>query len=195
MPIDEHVAYTYHEQPALRDTVASWLAAPLRRGGGALLACTPTHADLVREGLRELGIDVEQAQTGGRLVALDAEALLPLFMVDGVPDAAAFRRVARGALSNVRARIGGGPIRAWGEMVDVLVKRGELDAADRLERLWNDTIREERIQLLCSYELDALDPSRRAAVLLDVRETHTAVVPQEERGRPLDRIVPARQVS
>lgn len=189
MPVDEHVAFTFREEPALRAVVAAWLAPPLRRGGSVVLACTPAHAAMARDGLQELGIDPDRAEVEGRFVPLDADALMARFMMDGAPDADAFRRTARGLFRDARATANGGPVRAWGEMVDILVKRGDVEAADALERLWNQTIREERIQLLCSYELDALDPERHAAVLQRVCETHTSLVPQE--GRALDAVVPS----
>jgi len=42
-------------------------------------------------------------------------------------------------------------LRVYGEVVDLLAERGELDAALRLEALWNDLIAQVPMALLCGY--------------------------------------------
>lgn len=180
----DHVAQTYQDPASLRRAVGSWIAPALRRRGGALLVCTPTHADLVRAELRDVALDPEAAEREGRLVVKDAEDLLSRFMVDDMPQGAAFKRIARELVRSIAAASAPGPIRAWGEMVDVLAKSGRPEAANRLEALWNEIIAEADLQLLCSYELDVLDPAAHARVLLDVCHSHTDLVPEE--GPALD---------
>lgn len=183
----EHLVFTYQDPASLGSQVGAWLSPTLRRGGGALLACTPGHATLARAQLRQEGIDVEACEREGRLVVGDADDLLARFMVSGMPNGRAFKRVARGLLGGIRAASAPGPIRVWGELVDVLARRGQLDAADRLERLWNEILAEDHVELLCSYDLDALDPGAHARVLLDVCCTHSRLCSED--GDALDAAV------
>ena len=44
-------------------------------------------------------------------------------------------------------------VRAYGEMVDVLWKRGLTAAATRLELLWNQLAQTHRFSLLCGYSM------------------------------------------
>lgn len=189
MPVKDHVVHVYHDTEAMGRAVGAWLQLSLRRGGGAILACTPEHAALVREELRAIGIDVDACEREGRLFVGDAYDLLTRFMKSGRPDGPSFRALAGEILTQVQRASAPGPIRAWGEMVDVLVKNGNSRAAHELEKLWNDLLAEEDIQLLCSYEIDELGADAQARVLLDVCETHSDLVPEE--GDALDHAVTA----
>jgi hypothetical protein len=42
-------------------------------------------------------------------------------------------------------------VRAWGEMVDILIERGDLDEALELEELWNGVGEMMPMSLMCSY--------------------------------------------
>jgi hypothetical protein len=70
---------------------------------------------------------------GGRLVELDAIETLRLFMRDGSSDPVLFQETV-GSL--VREHAAGAPLRAFGEMVDVLWEASNPVAALELERLW-----------------------------------------------------------
>lgn len=175
----EHVVLTYREPTSLRAAVGPWIASALAAGRSALVACTPEHAEIVREELAQRGIDVETCEREGRLRLHDAEDLMRRFMIDGMPQRAAFKRLARELLHRVSSASGPGPVHIWGEMVDVLAKRGQIGAAHQLELLWNEILAENDARLLCSYELDALDPATHARVLHDVCATHSDLVPEE----------------
>lgn len=175
----QHVVFTYHDPDLLQPKVGDWLAGALACGGGALVACTGPHAALVRTELARRGLDVAACEAEGRLLLADADGLLARFMIAGMPHGRSFKRIARQLLGSIRAAGAAGPIRAWGEMVNVLAQRGDHDAAHRLECLWNEILAEEDVELLCSYELDSLDAVSHARVLLDACATHTRLDPEE----------------
>jgi hypothetical protein len=84
---------------------------------------------------------------------LDAQDTLATFMTNGKPVAEAFknsmceviRRACRGR-ANCTVRI-------YGQMVDLLWKNGEQEAAIRLEMLWNQLANTEAFSLLCGYAM------------------------------------------
>lgn len=189
MAHEHHIVYPYQERDTLGQAVASWLAPALRAGGGALLACRPDHATLVRAALQLEGLDVAALEANGRLAIHDAEVLMARFIVDDVVDGRSFKRLTRSLIGDVRQAGATGAVRIWGEMVDVLAQQGRYDGAARLEDLWNEILAEDDLELLCSYDLDALDPTAHARVLLDVCSTHAQL--EIDDGAALDDAVKA----
>ena len=103
--------------------------------------------------LRAQGVDVERLQSAGDLILLDADAVLTQSMVDGMPDGARFHDL---MIANIERACRGREdcvVRAYGEMVDVLWKRGLTAAATRLELLWNQLAQTHQFSLLCGYSM------------------------------------------
>jgi len=74
-------------------------------------------------------------------------------------------------------------VRAWGEMVCLLRSRANPEAARRLEEMWERTVEEHGIALLCSYHAEGPAPSEAHAGLMQaVLESHGHVLPQPEPG-------------
>jgi hypothetical protein len=94
-------------------------------------------------------------------------------MTDGKPDPEAFgngmyeviRRACRGRLDCT--------IRIYGEMVDVLWKNGQQEAAIDLEMLWNQLAITHAFSLLCGY---AMGHFYKDAQFQDICRQHTHVV-------------------
>jgi DcmR-like sensory protein len=144
------------------------LVASVRAFEPDLVVATPEHA-------RAFGLRCEHA---------DAEETLAAFMDGGRPSAASFLRVVGGLVDSVAARHPERHIRVYGEMVDVLVKRGELRAAIELEVLWNDLLERRRnVSLLCAYELDVFDGDVQRRTLPHVCHVHSAVKPADDPQR------------
>ena len=85
-----------------------------------------------------------------RYFPVAAEEMLARFMVEGWPDRARFRE-AVGVLVEKAGGTMRRPVRAYGEMVALLVAQGNTEAALRLEHLWNDFIKQRSVVLLCAY--------------------------------------------
>ena len=129
-------------------------------------------------------IDTDKAVHFGDLVCLDAEDALATFMAGNVPDPHAFTRNVGDILEQtVRGRLRV-PVRAYGEMVDVLWKRGRTDAAMSLEMLWNRLAATHHFALLCGYSMGnfykRIDQFQQVcAQHSHVLETDSKVVPFE----------------
>src|SRR4051812_30619028 len=150
-----HGVQVYAEPSELADSVATYLAAGFERDEPALVVAMPAHLELLGERLAARGWERRQAELDGLLVVADAEEALASFHeLDG--DTARFEETACELLD----RVGGGsdrPVRVFGEMVDVLCRRGDPAAADELERRWNDLAQRRRFSLLCGYHLDVFE--------------------------------------
>ena len=77
----------------------------------------------------------------------------------------------------------GRPLRIFGEMVDLLSRRGRVDEAIELEELWNDLQRTRSFSLLCGYRLDVFDSAVQAGPLPSVCRVHSHVLPAHDDAR------------
>jgi KaiC/GvpD/RAD55 family RecA-like ATPase len=149
-----HAVQFYGDDESLFTTVAAFLSQGFVDGHPAIVIATEHHRTAILEHLRGRLIDVEKAQKVGSLIVLDAQQTLDLFMQDGAPDEERFENSVGKLIGDVLA---GGQdrvmIRAYGEMVDVLWKNGQPDAAIRLEMLWNRLAQRYGFALLCGYSM------------------------------------------
>jgi hypothetical protein len=168
-----HAVRFYKDSECLSRIVANFIGDGLAAGEPAVVIGTQAHRDVIVRNLREMALDVDKLQRDGDLFLLDADEMLGMFMVDGMPNTALFRdaivpvieRACRGREDCV--------IRAYGEMVDVLWKQGHTVAATRLEMLWNDLAASHTFRLLCGY---AMGNFYKDAAVEDICSHHSHVV-------------------
>jgi hypothetical protein len=168
-----HAVKFYDTPASISRAVADFIADGWMHGQPALIIATPAHRDGILARLEAMHIDTRVAQVSSDLLTLDAEETLAALMVDGMPDARRFIDIATRALAAVGGGRQQGPIRAYGEMVDVLWKQGQEAAAIRLEMLWNRLATTHRFSLLCGY---AKDSTYRDAARAAIRHQHTHVL-------------------
>ena len=183
-PQHHHAVQFYGCDDVLLQTVAGFLAGGLSAGQPAVVIATASHRAAILEELRHRLIDVTAARRIGDLVLLDANEVLATFMRDDLPDAGAFRYAVGGVL---RQAIGGRTTatpRAYGEMVDVLWKRGNEEAAISLEVLWNELAATHRFELLCGYSIGNF--YKQASSFERICEQHTHVM-TEGHAMPFER--------
>jgi hypothetical protein len=148
-----HVVQFCDDDSVLLDTLEAFCAGGLLLGEAVIVIATAAHLAALRQRLRARDMDLATLQIFDQLIALDAEETLKRFMRDGQPDAALFEALAGELLE--RARTGGRPVRAFGEMVQLLWERGQHDATLQLERIWQRICHAEQIPLLCAYRKDS----------------------------------------
>jgi hypothetical protein len=179
----DHLVQLYSDDAFLARAVSRFVRAGFAAGEAAVIIAIPAHIVLFSEHLPGL----TEALSHGQLVVLDAEACLKTFMADGMPDPESFAVAVTAVLDRVRAA-GYPRIRLYGEMVDVLWQRDELDAAVRLEALWNDRLAAERLPLLCAYRIDNFDRRAHRRALGPIGRAHSHMIPVEHEDR-LERAV------
>jgi hypothetical protein len=168
-----HAVRFYDDDAGLSRIVAGFLAEGLKSGEPALIAATPAHRSAILRELAVHGIDVDGLVGAGDVVAVDAESVLQTFMVNGLPVSDRFEEVALAYIAQAcRGRMDC-TVRVYGEMVDVLWKRGDASAAIRLEFLWNRLAATARFSLLCGY---AMGPFFKEAAGQAIRDQHTHVI-------------------
>ena len=148
-----HAVQFYGDDAELLATVVTFLREGLVEGQPAIVIATPDHRVAIAQALDTHGIEVASARRFGDLVMLDAEEALGAFMVDDAPVGSLFRRSIGGVIEQTLRGRERTPVRAYGEMVDLLWKQGKTEAAIRLEVLWNNLADSHVFSLLCGYAI------------------------------------------
>jgi signal transduction histidine kinase len=172
-----HAVQFYEHDTFLFDTVAKFISAGLAVNERIFLIATKRHTDAFLERVDQL--DLQRARDEGRLTVLDARATLAQFMVGDMPDRERFREMLAslmGALPDDERPL---RLRAYGEMVDLLAKDGNVRAAIRLEKLWHDALQERPFALLCAYLMGNFHRPSDGERLTEVCASHSHVIPTE----------------
>lgn len=172
-----HVVQFYDSEDVLYSMVGDFLSAGAAAGQPLVLIARERRNLQFAAELRRRGVDPEVAAHGGRLVFLDAGAMLDRFMDGGLPDARRFAEVVGGVIGGFVERFGG--VRAYGEMVDVLWQDGNPEAAVRLEQLWNELAGRHAFSLFCAYPIGNFLKESDRGFFDAVCAEHTHVVAAE----------------
>jgi DcmR-like sensory protein len=90
-----------------------------------------------------------------------------------VPDAGRFNQIVEPLLDRAASR--GRRVVVFGSMVDVLCGKGQIDAAIRLEELWNEVARRRAFSLACGYRMSRFSNARHAAPFVRICSQHSHV--------------------
>ncbi len=146
-----HLVKFFEDERNLFATVAGFIGEGLVAGEPALVIATPWH----RQGiLEQLGQQMSRAGAAARLgdlTVIDAEATLSRFMAGDLPDAGRFMHAIGDLVDGLARGPGYAPVRAYGEMVDLLCRAGRTEATIELEHLWNAAAAAHHLSLLCGY--------------------------------------------
>lgn len=183
----EHLVQFYENDAFLIDGISEYIGSAIAAGDVGIVIATKPHLFSLEEKLSQRGL-LRQPQTGNiRYIAIEADQMLPLFMVGGLPDEARFTRVIGSIIGDV-AHWHQGKIRVFGEMVAILCgeKAASLCSEDRhaaaihVEKCFNGLLLEHRFSLLCGYPIDAFPREQDARAFHEVCSLHTSVIPTEQ---------------
>jgi MEDS: MEthanogen/methylotroph, DcmR Sensory domain len=168
----DHAVQIYRNDAELMATVVAYVTAGFERREPAVVIATSEHRELLNAELADHGWDASDL-----LTYADAETTLASVLEDGRPSAKRFEHVVGGLVDWVSGRRSAGMLRAYGEMVDLLCRRGHPQAALVLEQLWDDLVRKRRFSLLCTYKLDLFDRETQVSQLPSICQAHSHVLP------------------
>jgi signal transduction histidine kinase len=189
-----HAVQFYDDENFLAQTVGDFVSAGLRAGDRVIVIATEPHHIAFRGQIDAAAVDSALAE--GRLLLLDARETLTRFMIGEMPDPDLFRDVISRLLS--KAHDGAPPnasVRAYGEMVDLLWKDGNTNAAIRLEELWNDAGKEHSFSLLCAYVMGNFYKEGDFERFMQICRNHSHVIPTEKYAHTDDPHVRLREIS
>jgi hypothetical protein len=168
----DHIVQVVRDEAFLAEAVAQYAAWGLELGEAVLLVASAGRRERLAAHLSSRGVAPSAA-----LRIVDAEALLDCLMSDGKPERAAFEDIVGGLIAELRSQYPA--VRVYGEMVDVLCRRGERAAALTLEQYWSELARRQGLTVFCAYALDPLDP-HEDNTLRAVCRCHTHLIPTRD---------------
>jgi len=176
-PLLAHAVHFYEDEPSMVGVVAAYLAEGIRDGEGALAIVTREHARALDRSLFSMGLDPAAQKDAGTLALLDADEAFARFMAGRAPDPGRFRAVIAAEVERVRSASRAGRVRAFGEMVEVLRRDGNVPALLHVEALWSELVDALAFSLLCAYPLRGFARREDAVAFRDVCAGHDDVVP------------------
>ncbi len=181
-----HVVQFYENDDYLIEGLSRYIGDALADGDKGVVIATRAHLDGLESALRRAGLIGPDAARDGLYTGLEAGAMLPQFVDDGVPDGARFERVIGDV---IRAAGAGhaGRVFVFGEMTAILhacnrsapVTDLRHDAALRVENYFNDLQQRYAFDLLCGYPLSAFPCEKDALQFHDICKVHSQVLPAE----------------
>lgn len=175
-----HDVQFYDGEDFLVREVTKFLAEGVRAGQPLIIVATEAHRREFASRLRELGFDADGSYFGSQAIWLDARDTLSAFMEGGMPNRdlfdATIGAVFERALNNRSYLVA----RAYGEMVDLLWKDGNVHGAIALEELWNALAAKYAFTLLCAYEMGNFYKESHSASFQRICAQHAHALPTEE---------------
>jgi hypothetical protein len=187
----DHFVQVYKDEAFLLEAVAEYAGTGLRRGEGVVIIATPSHRAAFVQQLAGDGVDAEEALQRGQLLLLDADETLARFTLGGMPEWQGFRALIGDLIAKLRLEYP--TVRAYGEMVDLLWRRGEREAAIRLEEFWNDLAGLQTFSLLCAYYMDNLDQAAYSGPLDCICRVHSHLIAARDSKRFDEAVVEASE--
>jgi signal transduction histidine kinase len=180
--LDTHTVQFYQEDSFLLDSLTKLIGTTLMAGDVAFVVATPAHREGLAQRLKALGLDLEVSAKLGTYCAFDAAETLSGFMVHGVLNTNLFHSFVGYILSSIRPTAEGKRPRVvfFGEMVALLCADGKVDAALKLEQLWNGLARSHSFQLYCAYPMKSFDQKSHSQAFRNICGEHTHVIPAED---------------
>ena len=172
-----HAVQFYQDENSLAATAAGFLADGIAIGEPALVVATAGHTARIVGALKKLGVDADELRRTGELNVFDARKMLSSFMVGSMPDPLLFKSNVGDAIERLCVDRKPCPIRAYGEMVDLLWQDGNSEGAIRLEILWNQLASAYEFSLLCGYAVGHFYKESVRSRFKDVCDQHSHVIP------------------
>jgi len=180
LAIRHEVAF-YPDDAAFVNGFARLAEAALKVGNAVIaVAAEPNRIGILRT-LRINGIDVDAALEEGRFIQLDVIDTLSLLMVDDMPDPAHCTKMVVDVILKASKRAQGEHPRVaiCGECSPTLLAEGNVEAAIRLEHLWNEITRNQSVDTLCGYVWGTFPRQQSIPIFERICAEHSAVVGRE----------------
>jgi hypothetical protein len=177
-----HAVRFYEGEKSLAQMTAKFLVEGLADHHPAIVVATSSmRAALINE-LTAHSFDVVELQRSGELLLLDAKDALATFMIDGKPHALKFNDTMCEVIDRACHGRSNCNVRIFGQMVDVLWREGQHEAAIQLEMLWNQLARNQAFSLLCGY---AMGNFYKDSSIEEICSEHSHVVADDGRSDPV----------
>ncbi len=175
-----HEVQFYSDDAVFLECFAHFVAVALKAGDAAIVFTTGAHRDALVRRIKAHGLDVDAVTRQGTYIHLDVAETLSKFMVNDMPDTARFLK-AVGVLIKAATKAGKGEhsrVVACGECSPLLWAEGKLDAAIRLEQLFDEIAATNGVDILCAYPLRSFQGKQDEHAFQSICAVHSAASSQ-----------------
>ena len=172
-----HEVEFYSDDDCFLDGFTRYIGAALLGGKAVIVVATESHRDSLLLRLQVHGLDIAAAIEEGRYIALDAGDTVSTFMVGGLPDPVQFRKITSDLVAVAAKAVNGETARvvACGECAPLLWTQGNMEAAIRVEHLWDDIAITQKVDIFCGYSLNSFQGGVGSYAFEKICSAHSAV--------------------
>ena len=148
-----HEVQFYSDDEVFLEIITHFIGAALKFGNAAIVVATKPHREMLLEGLKGQGVDVDTLMQQGAFLSVDVADTLSTFMINDWPDADRFfESFSKLIESTSKAAKAKHPrVAIFGEAVALLWAQGKREATIRLEQLGDDLAQTRKVDILCAY--------------------------------------------
>ncbi|HSZ62999.1 MAG TPA: response regulator [Terriglobales bacterium] len=175
--VPRHEAGFYSDDRFVLDSLTQFIGAALETGNAAIVVATKSRRDSLLPRLQACGLEMSIAIEQGRYITLDAADTLSTFMINGMPDPVLFLKLL-GDLVVTAAKSANGEqarVAIFGDMCHLLWAQGNADAAIQVEKLGNQLIKTQNVDILCGYSVGGVRGGMDSHTFQRICAEHTAV--------------------
>jgi DNA-binding NarL/FixJ family response regulator len=174
-----HKLQIYSSDTSFVDGFTSFVVGGLNAGNALVVLATEAHRLGVAQRLRSLGFSLDALSKSGSYISLDAGEMLASFMHDDEPDADRLWTLVSGLVERARKAPNGATRRvlACGELAPSLWAQSKVDAALKVEKLWDAASHRYGLSTLCGYLSDVLRAVSDQHTFQKLRSVHSIVIP------------------
>jgi hypothetical protein len=170
-----HSVQFFDTDEQLVDGVTGFVRRALETDCTCILVATSAHREAIDSRLEARGLSPAAYAAAYRYISLDAEQTMGGFMEESGPDPQRFHQSFGLLLRQASAR--GQPVHVVGEMASMLIARGRMRDALRLEELGNELGRYHTFTLLCVYQSTPFENDERRRAQVCALHTHVISEP------------------
>lgn len=176
-----HQIEFYQSEQLLYRSVMKFVMEGLKNAEAVIVVSSNSHEQALKLALERQIHSNKLSLENGQLTFINADEFLSKMSVKNSINAAYFHSVLGESVKQARARFGS--VRAYGEMVDLLWKRGDIEATIQLENEWAVLLSHHPLTLLCGYHLEDFEKVDHSHPMLEICKMHSH---SAETGVPLD---------
>lgn len=176
-----HEVAFYPDDAAFMDGFARLAESALKVGNAVIAVAAEPHQIGILKTLRRNSIYVDAALEEGSFIQLDVIEALSLLMVNNMPDPARCAKIFGDVIQKAfKTAQGEHPrVAICAECSPTLLAEGNVEAAIRLEHLWNEITRNQTVDTLCGYVWGTFPRKQSIPIFERICAEHSAVVGRE----------------
>jgi len=176
-----HEVEFYPHDSAFVDSLARVVEAALNVGNVAIVVANEQHRAAIDQKLREGDVDIDAAIKQGRYASLDVVQTLSAIMRNDLPDPGLCAKTVSDLMTRTAKNTRGKHSRVafCGECAPTLLASGNVEAAIRMEHIWDEVTSAHDADTLCGY-LSSTFSRETSLAFEQICAEHSAV-----HGRPL----------